>query len=552
MLHGVLSRFRRDRSGNIAVMAALGATVLIGTTGFAIDAGKAFVDRRHAQTVVDLAALAAASSPANALLLARGTATRNGIGPDEELEVETGNYVADPAVAAANRFVPGPAATADAVRVTLTTSTPTYFSRILGYPPKLTIRTSATASSTAIASFAVGSRLLSLNGGVLNQLLSAVLGGEINLSVMDYKALADLKIDALRFIDALAVRANLTGPTYDNILAGDVRVGDAVKALVDVASSQPDARPLTVGILAAIQRVTTATGKISLGKELDLGPYAHLALNEHPRDLLQLSALDILSATARLADGKHQVATGIGLNIPGLASVNVKLTVGERPASSGSLVVGRPGKTASTAQTRLFVEAKIAPIGLGLITLPIYIDVAKATAALTAVRCPASGVQKQATLAVTPAVAEAWIGNIPKAQWEEMRPVSSPPAAVITKLPLLSVTAQAHVRVGSTQSKSVSFSASDIETGKFKTVTSSGIVGSLVGSLLGDLRLGVALGGIGLILPGQRTLIMNALAAVTAPLDETIETLLAYLGVGLGEADVWVHGLRCDDAVLVN
>jgi uncharacterized membrane protein len=40
----------------------------------------------------------------------------------------------------------------------------------------------------------------------------------------------------------------------------------------------------------------------------------------------------------------------------------------------------------------------------------------------------------------------------------------------------------------------------------------------------------------------------NLLASDTAALDQ----VLATLGVGIGQADVWVTGIRCDGAVLVN
>ena len=49
--------------------------------------------------------------------------------------------------------------------------------------------TVAVAKAEAQAVFAVGSRLASLNGGIVNQLLSGLLGTSVSLSVMDYNAL---------------------------------------------------------------------------------------------------------------------------------------------------------------------------------------------------------------------------------------------------------------------------------------------------------------------------------------------------------------------------
>ncbi|WP_204337686.1 hypothetical protein, partial [Klebsiella pneumoniae] len=59
---------------------------------------------------------------------------------------------------------------------------------ILG-KPQIDISRTATAASAQLASFSIGTRLLSLQGGVANSLLSALTGSQINLSVMDYNQL---------------------------------------------------------------------------------------------------------------------------------------------------------------------------------------------------------------------------------------------------------------------------------------------------------------------------------------------------------------------------
>ena len=39
---------------------------------------------------------------------------------------------------------------------------------------------------------------------------------------------------------------------------------------------------------------------------------------------------------------------------------------------------------------------------------------------------------------------------------------------------------------------------------------------------------------------------------MTSPIDQVLASLLSTLGIGLGQVDVWVLGIRCDGAVLVN
>ena len=74
---------------------------------------------------------------------------------------------------------------------------------------------------------------------------------------------------------------------------------------------------------------------------------------------------------------------------------------------------------------------------------------------------------------------------------------------------------------------------------------------SLLSVLLGDLDVRLSAAGIGIPLalgPG-----VSALVAGAAPsIDALVGTVLASLGIGVGQADVWLTGIRCDGAVLVN
>jgi len=40
--------------------------------------------------------------------------------------------------------------------------------------------------------------------------------------------------------------------------------------------------------------------------------------------------------------------------------------------------------------------------------------------------------------------------------------------------------------------------------------------------------------------------------AALTPIDQLVAGLLGTLGIGLGQADTWVSGVRCSGAVLVN
>jgi uncharacterized membrane protein len=189
------------------------------------------------------------------------------------------------------------------------------------------------------------------------------------------------------------------------------------------------------------------------------------------------------------------------------------------------------------------------------IKLPIYIDLASGKATLTSVNCGANPkTDVRVSLGVTPAVINAWIGQ-PSSKWTTLTlPASMQPAA-IASVPLLgvSVTGRPQVQMTNVQPTNVDFSWNDIKNLNPKTVKTTHFTTSLVSGLVGNLSLSASVGPLSLLTPA---LVTNAVKAVLLPLTPTLDALvndiLATLGVGLGEADVWVNGVRCDGAALVN
>src|SRR3546814_7974854 len=88
-----------------------------------------------------------------------------------------------------------------------------------------------------MASFAIGSRLASIDGGVLNALLSGLTGSSISLKALDYRALAGADVDLFAWLDALRTQAHVSAGSYDELLGTSVAVGDALAA---AASVTPD------------------------------------------------------------------------------------------------------------------------------------------------------------------------------------------------------------------------------------------------------------------------------------------------------------------------
>ncbi len=537
-------------------MGAASMLTVCGFTAFGIDIGSIFLDKRKTQSVADLAAIVAASDPTKATNAAKAALLQNNYPADSLVAVEYGTYVADATLAPKQRFTvaAGPGPTTNAVRVTVQTRTPLYFGRLLVGSSSYDVRASATAATTAMASFAIGSRLASLNGGVLNQVLGTLLGTTLSLSVMDYNALLGAKVDAFSFLSALATQVNLTAGTYDQLLAGEVKLPDLIAALLNAQRSANGNDAATIALSKVSQAVTGLLGKIIPQGLIDPGPYAVLQAGQKPLFGVSVSVLDLLSAIAVLGNGTHQIATGLSLNLPGIASVQLQAAVGERPVGTSWMTVGAKGASVHTAQTRVLLQVQLLGSGAAsAINLPLYVEVASGTATLDALQCGYPDISSSSvTLGVTPGLVDAWIGGVSTADLTNFTTAPNPPpATLVNVLGLVKVTGLAHARIGNTTPTSVNFSYADIQAQTRKTVNSTSFVSSLLGSLLGNLDLKVSILGLGLDLGPLIQLIGNILAAVTAPLDQLLASVLQTLGVSLGQADVWTTGIRCDNAVLV-
>ncbi|TIT85093.1 MAG: hypothetical protein E5W59_25880, partial [Mesorhizobium sp.] len=208
----------------------------------------------------------------------------------------------------------------NAVQVSLKKKGTLYFGAMMMKPP--VIGTTATASAQAEAAFSVGSRLASLNGGVVNALLGGLLGTDISLSVMDYSALASADIDVLSFTDALATELRLTGVSYSDVLASKATVGQIATAMADVPGLDRTSK-LALQTMAA---GATNMVKIPLSHLIDLGSVGSLGVGQKPAGLtVAASAMSMVTAAAALANGTNQVQVNLGATIPGLTSTTLSI-----------------------------------------------------------------------------------------------------------------------------------------------------------------------------------------------------------------------------------
>ncbi len=549
----LLRRFVEDQRGNIAIMSAGVMILVIGCAALGVDVGTIFADRRKVQSAADLAAIVAAGDLAHATAAATAVVTKNNYAASSLVSVEPGFYTANAALTPAQRFAAA-ATPANAVRVTMRTQTPLYFGKVLTSASQFTINTTATATTTQMASFAIGSRLVSLNGGLLNALLGGMLGTTLNLSAMDYQSLIDARIDAFDFMSALATRANLTGVTYDSLLNTNLKVSDIIAAMVTAQTMDNGLNAATTTLQNVSLAMAGITKTITPGSLIGAGPYGSMIAGQKPKTGVSVSALDLLNAAASLANGTNQIAANVNLSLPGIASVTLMATVGERPVGTSWVTVGSAGATVHTAQTRILLQIQLVGSGsVSVVNLPVYVEIAAGTATLNSVSCGYPNVSTSSVqLGVSPGIVDAWIGNVSVANMTNFSSPVNPPAVNIVNLGIIQASARAHATMANTSPTNVNFSYADIQAQTKKTVSTTGYTSSLTSSLLNDLSLAVQLGPLGLPIPGIGPLVTSIISGATSSIDTLLASVLQSLGVGLGQADVWVTGVRCDGAVLVN
>lgn len=557
----LLRRFGSEQRGNIAVMFALVLPVAMLAGAFAVDEGSLYLERRQAQSVADLAAIAAATDPSKALDTAFKTFQANGligatlsiddpsiqIRSSHPVHVVVGQYKAAPALSVSARFSPG-GSPPNAVQVTYRKTGTLFLARPWQAPPEISVAALATADPQA--AFSVGSRLASLDGGIANALLKSLLGTSATLDVMSYNALLDAKVDLLDFLGALNQKLNLSAATYGDVLKASASRGAIAGALATVLTGTAKTAATTLSTTIA------DTGTIPLLKLLDIGSLSTQPVGSESGYFAGISALELLNAAAVIAGNGKQIDLNVGATLPGLTSITLSVAIGEPPQHAWYRV-GEKDAVARTAQTRLKLTVKLlgSPILLGAgVTLPLYVEAAYAEARIRSVACPAFGKQTgTAVVDVLPGAARLAIGNLSGASFTDFSAFPVVDQTTILSVPLLlKIKARAAVVIGQTSPILLNFSAEDVKQGTLKTATNHTIVGSLSKSLLDGLDIDVDVLGIGLSTDAVIEAAVRTLVAPLAPvLDSTIFGVLEVFGVGIGEADVRVYSVTCSRPVLV-
>ncbi|MFE0753665.1 pilus assembly protein TadG-related protein [Inquilinus sp. NPDC058860] len=602
-LRRIIAGWSEER-GAIAPFAAIVLAVMIGLVALSTDLGSWFAQRRDLQAATDAAALAAVADQGNlkdrnvgaiktqAALMLKENGSRYTASNINALTL--GTYCADKGLEPFNRFrsaialCPGDTrdasyVVANAVKVDVKDDASGFLSKVLQpLPASFQIRTSATAARIDEAAFQAGTGVLAVDtnqSAILNAVLGGLLGTSLQLNAVDYRGLLNTNIQALSFLDALAVNLDLSAGTYDQLLATNVQVSELIQAAIDVLDAPASIASIS---LAAIKAKIVGNPSLQLGDLLDLGIWRPLPVGSSTAPTALQAGLNLyqlLTLTLQVANGDNAVAIpNFDFNLLGiLAGVHLEATVIE-PPQSPPFAFGPVGISVHTAQVRLKLKIELAT-GLlkallgSIVELPLYVEAGAGDAILSNIDCgiePATDAQVQ--IDAKSGVARAYIGTIATdtmknftkeityddIQYSKIAGVDVLGLGVIT---LASLTGKAKVEIGSGSYQTLTFDQTDIANRTAQSVVSRGMVDNLLSSLGQTLELklctAVLLGVC--ILPLDLRLVpdaVNALRVILAPvinglLDPLVDGLLAALGIKLGYMDVTVTGVRCGVPVLV-
>lgn len=547
----LLQRIRRDKKGSVTVMFAGGLSMLITISALAIDTASFYNDKRRLQAAADAAALAAAANPQVARSAAIAALTANNGRQEELSELTLGVFRPDPSMARASRFTAGVVpSSANAVRVKLERPAATIFARALGADRFITVNATATAARIDLASFSLGSRLASVSGGLPNAILSGLAGTELGLSVADYNSLLSANVDVLKFLEALKVNLDLDVATFNDVLDADLTLPQVAQALATATTSSAAA--------AVLRNVASRlpTRDVPLSGVIDVGPLG-TAVKADVHRPVTVDVASALKTVLEVASPTRQVSANVGLDIPGLTSSTLTLQIGDRVQHSPWVAVSNAGNvTVRTAQTRLLLDVSLStpgPLSLGQLHLPLYVELASATAQLADVSCRNGRDAATAGLNVTPTTGKIALGTVNTAQLNDFSRALDVQAARIASVPAITVTGRSLANLSSAQAVREQFNAAEIRNHTVHTTTAGLSSQALLGSLIQNTSINVSVVGLGLGLNNSlvSSSVLAALGLVTSPVDQLLATVMAVSGTKIGQADSWVNGVRCGTPILV-
>lgn len=527
--------------GSVVVMAAVFLSIIVVLLS-SIDIGYVFYMKRNLQKAADLAALAGAQQLVSVPLSGNPTGC---VAADAPWQAAIGNAQTNGFSTAApnamvNTIIPAcglwdPIVNASAapayfaapvsgtqlnsVKVVLTQTVPTFF----GLAPQKLTAVAIASGSGPTAAFSLGTGLLSLcsaSGSLSSILVNGLLGSNICLSAVTYNGLLGTQVSLLKVLANL----NITVGTVTQVANTQISLAQLVNATINALTPAQVAN-INVADLVKLTTGTLGGTLLTIGNILNLNAANGIAALD-----TQINVLDLLNVgTLQVANKSNFIDAAA--TIPGVAGLSLKLI--EPP----QIAVG-VGATATSAQLRLSLNANIP----GLLSLPLYVDLAPGKATLNSLQCNAP---QSATFSIQPGLAEVCLAN---GQTNNGAPFSCPdvskPANQVNVISVLGI-------------PTVSLGINASLTNPSKTLTMSAPfpkpVGSSLSSILGNIiQPGTfVFGGILSILNPLLSALGGLLNPILSLVGGVLDSALSLLGLGVGQSTLDVSAISCGNVKLV-
>lgn len=597
--------------GAIGLMGALTLGIALLFLLLVVDSGRLYLEKRKLQRVADTAALEAVSRGGkcsgpnnNAAQLATQSALRNNFSVDANriLVVACGTLSTG---ADFMRVFNADPAKADAIRVVATHRVATSIAHALlslfsAQPINLTTLLSATAVAAApappVASLTVRSTLLTVDStqsAALNGLIGGLLGGKLQIDALGWKGLLNTDISLLSYLDALAVRLNVSAGNYEQLLKTDATLGQLIQAAIDVLKLGGDAVKVVINNLESIKLIAPGTQILHLGDLIKV----QNGTDKSALDV-NLQLFNLIQGFVQLSNKASAVAVELPVDVLGLLNITVKTRVIE-PAQISAIgnpqLIDTQPISVRTAQVRTWISVKLPVIdGLnkvidvvtGLVGLLLgssldpnvgtHIDIALEAASgssyVTGFRCNGPA-DKSLSVSGTTSAVRLMVGQI-----DPVDLFSSTQALKVDDFPLLDLGVKAcskgvcdprqpyavgglSLRVDSSVAKTtrahVYVAPPEVrQPPSYFSFSANNVVGSLSNTLKGiqlvshtpalSGLLGLVLGLVVDVLTGVLNLLSGVISGLLSPLlDPLVNNLLAGLGIDLAKVEIGAN-LSCN------
>lgn len=552
-------------------MVSVLTTVFVATVGLtllvSVDIGNVFFTQRALQRAADMAAMAAAQRLDIPTQAAQQSVAQNGltVAPTVVLGVwNATNTAAAPTYFCASGNV-GCSGTVNAAQVTLTQNVPYFFS--VG---QRSLTATAIAKNTAIVSFSLGSGLASVNGGLLNQMLGALLGNSnpLSLDLVSYQGLANTNI---RLSDLMA---SVGVGSVSQLLSTQLSLSRFFNAVI-TAGNQNGLTGVAAGTAFAPNTLVLGPGLsnavISMGNGSGVPGVLQLLAgvgNDQSALNAQLNVLDLLMTAAQIANNQNAatISTNLALpgvvGLPGLVNVGLTLKIIQPPV----IAIGPPGTdasgnwqtTAKTGQVSLGLNVTTSLVGVINMTIPIGLIAAGANAHLEAAHCPVprSGLSADFGGQVTPVSLCIASGSATAVSNVSSYACPTTLAPLVQASVLGVTTTLASLWATIAPQATTSGWTPDpttVTVGQTARVSgTSNFFGSILNSNLSQVQLtllgnSVVLSALGI----TQALLATTIGLVGQTLDAVLTPVLSAIGIQLGYADIKVLSVNCDAVELV-